>query len=461
MKHTNFAKGLALSVGVLVFSGAISYLVLAWTAPSSTPPGNNADAPINTGAATQEKSGALKLKGELQSTLDAGYGQVRMVHGNYGAIWRNDGANTYLLFTDSGNQYGSWNSLRPFIINDSTGGVTLGQTNISRDQAGECCSGSDYTLSLAENTAGTGKKAGIQFHNSGVTEGQLRLDGGTNGRELKAYSYQTDMDLHATGHVQGDIGLCIGTDCRTEWPTGGAGDSACKEGGWVTGIENGEVVCAYGNNPAMPDRCTQILTGDNKRIFVTSKSYTGRALTNNKTFTTLNQTDINNIDARCQSLANDAGLAKNGETYKALIYAGSLREPNDVLKNYYYWIGKVAAGGGCDWELVAQNAGDFFTSKDGQYLRTNIQYNEVGESSPTIVYTNFNANGAGGYSYPQWLKYAYIGFCYRHTGVGNDWGENFYGIPNQTNYRWYNNSRTTNPGGKCPDLSGALYCVQQ
>jgi len=92
----------------------------------------------------------------------------------------------------------------------------VGATNLSRDNVSECCGG-DFTLSLAEATSGTGKKAGIQFHNSGVSEGQLRLDAGTNGRELKAYSYQTDMDLHATGYVQGDQGLCMGTDCRASW----------------------------------------------------------------------------------------------------------------------------------------------------------------------------------------------------------------------------------------------------
>ena len=71
-------------------------------------------------------NGNIAASGELQSTLGSGYGQVRMIAGNYGAMWRNDGANTYLLFTNSGDQYGSWNSLRPFYINDSTGEVYMG-----------------------------------------------------------------------------------------------------------------------------------------------------------------------------------------------------------------------------------------------------------------------------------------------------------------------------------------------
>lgn len=43
-------------------------------------------------------------------------------------MWRNDGANTYLLFTNSGDQNGSWNSLRPFYVNDSSGAVNIGTT---------------------------------------------------------------------------------------------------------------------------------------------------------------------------------------------------------------------------------------------------------------------------------------------------------------------------------------------
>lgn len=71
-------------------------------------------------------TGNVFSNGELVSTTagTAG-GQVRMIGGNYGAMWRNDGSNFYLLFTNSGLQYGVWNSLRPFYANVTTGGVTM------------------------------------------------------------------------------------------------------------------------------------------------------------------------------------------------------------------------------------------------------------------------------------------------------------------------------------------------
>lgn len=63
------------------------------------------------------------LTGEIKSTAG---NVLRMVGGNYGSFFRNDGTNTYLLLTNSGDQYGSFNSLRPFCVSNSTGKVSIG-----------------------------------------------------------------------------------------------------------------------------------------------------------------------------------------------------------------------------------------------------------------------------------------------------------------------------------------------
>lgn len=52
--------------------------------------------------------------------------QIRMIGGDYGALWRNDGVRTYLLLTAKGDQYGGWNDLRPFMIDNATGEFTIG-----------------------------------------------------------------------------------------------------------------------------------------------------------------------------------------------------------------------------------------------------------------------------------------------------------------------------------------------
>ncbi len=71
-------------------------------------------------------AGTIRASGEITGTMGSGYGQFRMVSGNYGAFFRNDGSNTYLLLTNSGDQYGQWNSLRPIYVSNSDGTVYFG-----------------------------------------------------------------------------------------------------------------------------------------------------------------------------------------------------------------------------------------------------------------------------------------------------------------------------------------------
>lgn len=67
--------------------------------------------------------GNVRTTGEFISTTA---NQFRAIAGNYGSFIRNDGTNTYWLLTASGDQYGTYNALRPFAFNNVTGNVTLG-----------------------------------------------------------------------------------------------------------------------------------------------------------------------------------------------------------------------------------------------------------------------------------------------------------------------------------------------
>lgn len=155
---TVFVAGITgVTIG-LIFT---AFAAVAWTGPSQTAPSGNVSAPINLGTGSQVKNGNLSVNaftgtqdsifygklrvgastaptytldvtgttrssGEIIGTLGSGYGQLRMIAGNYGSFWRNDGATTYLLLTASGDQYGSWNGLRPFYVDNASGGVTIG-----------------------------------------------------------------------------------------------------------------------------------------------------------------------------------------------------------------------------------------------------------------------------------------------------------------------------------------------
>ena len=66
--------------------------------------------------------GAISASGEITTTS---VNSFRMVYGNYGAFWRNDGVGLYLMLTNAGDQHGTFNSLRPFLVETATGTVKL------------------------------------------------------------------------------------------------------------------------------------------------------------------------------------------------------------------------------------------------------------------------------------------------------------------------------------------------
>ncbi len=70
--------------------------------------------------------GATKIVYTNGQYVSANSDAYRMIYGNYGAFWRNDGTKVYLLSTAENDRFGGWNGNRPFIYDLSTGKVTLG-----------------------------------------------------------------------------------------------------------------------------------------------------------------------------------------------------------------------------------------------------------------------------------------------------------------------------------------------
>lgn len=75
--------------------------------------------PLSGGALT----GGLTAAGEIISKSANG---LRIAYGNYGFFIRNDGSSTYFMLTASGDNLGTWNSLRPLTINNANGAVSIG-----------------------------------------------------------------------------------------------------------------------------------------------------------------------------------------------------------------------------------------------------------------------------------------------------------------------------------------------
>lgn len=66
--------------------------------------------------------GVVNATGEYQTTNATGY---RIAYGDYGSFWYFDNWSTYLMFTNSGDKWGGFNSLRPFSADCRNGRVTM------------------------------------------------------------------------------------------------------------------------------------------------------------------------------------------------------------------------------------------------------------------------------------------------------------------------------------------------
>lgn len=132
----------------------------------------------NVGIDTTNPGYPLDVYGSVHSTgefISTAANQFRMAYGSYGSFFRNDGSNTYLLLTASGDAFGTYNSLRPLTISDSTGGVTLGGGALSVAHGGDTSATGNFTAAgniYANGTVYYGdNKAIVQY-----SDGWLRLN---------------------------------------------------------------------------------------------------------------------------------------------------------------------------------------------------------------------------------------------------------------------------------------------
>lgn len=109
----------------------------------------------------------LRSRGEITSSSANG---LRIAYGNYGFFIRNDGSSTYFMLTKSGDRLGNYNNLRPLIINDATGAVSMGH-------------GLSVTGDIASSTkvrAGSGKKFTVSSSNTSTKEAAFNLWGNSS-----------------------------------------------------------------------------------------------------------------------------------------------------------------------------------------------------------------------------------------------------------------------------------------
>lgn len=175
-------------------------------------------------------TGIVKTSAEIQSLSADNY---RLIGGDYGTFWRNDGKNLYLMVTNAKNQYGTFNGLRPFTVDVKTGNTNIGHdVGIAGELKTQKSFRADKSVSIGEdlwvdrnaNVAGNLKVGNATYQTDGningaAWDGYLSnwLSNNINGRATWDYVNGTFMrDMRLGGEAQtgpGRWGVRAPTGC--------------------------------------------------------------------------------------------------------------------------------------------------------------------------------------------------------------------------------------------------------
>lgn len=153
----------------------------------------------NSWTQTNTFQAGIDLTGADNGGISAGF-QWRAVQGNFGAGFRNDGTSAYLLQTASGQPNGSWNALRPFSWNLTTGQVTIDGTGAGITCGGNVLAGFRLRASLGAYASGDANAATI------LNDFNLQATGNDTSSYLRLPNGWIVQTAHgATVSGQGDI----------------------------------------------------------------------------------------------------------------------------------------------------------------------------------------------------------------------------------------------------------------
>lgn len=168
----------------------------------------------NTIKTTYLKLAGGTMTGDLKVQTSTG-NQLRLIHGNYGVIFRNDGSNFYVLQTASGSAAdGSWNTARPLTINLSTGVCNINGNaatssscsgNAATATTASACSGNAATASKAPQL--TNARNFYVADNSATNTGPATSFNGTANCTIKL---PATIKASITGNCSGSSGSCTG-----------------------------------------------------------------------------------------------------------------------------------------------------------------------------------------------------------------------------------------------------------
>ncbi|EFB2988873.1 short-chain fatty acid transporter [Escherichia coli] len=164
-----------------------------------------------------------------------GGNQIRMIGGEYGALWRNDGAKTYLLLTNQGDVYGGWNTLRPFAIDNATGELVIG-TKLSASLNGNALTATKLQTPRLVS--------GVEFDHVAAfarraTDTYADADGGVPwNAESGAYNVTRSGDSYILVNFYTGVGSCRTLQMKAHYRNGGLFYRSSRDGygfeeGWA------------------------------------------------------------------------------------------------------------------------------------------------------------------------------------------------------------------------------------
>ncbi|HAW4295647.1 TPA: short-chain fatty acid transporter [Escherichia coli] len=166
-----------------------------------------------------------------------GGNQIRMIGGEYGALWRNDGAKTYLLLTNQGDVYGGWNTLRPFAIDNATGELVIG-TKLSASLNGNALTATKLqTPRLVSGVEFDGSKditltaAHVAAFARRATYTYADADGGVPwNAESGAYNVTRSGDSYILVNFYTGVGSCRTLQMKAHYRNGGLFYRSSRDG---------------------------------------------------------------------------------------------------------------------------------------------------------------------------------------------------------------------------------------
>ncbi|MDM4873717.1 terminase large subunit [Escherichia coli] len=174
-----------------------------------------------------------------------GGNQIRMIGGEYGALWRNDGAKTYLLLTNQGDVYGGWNTLRPFAIDNATGELVIG-TKLSASLNGNALTATKLqTPRLVSGVEFDGSRditltaAHVAAFARRATDTYADADGGVPwNAESGAYNVTRSGDTYILVNFYTGVGSCRTLQMKAHYRNGGLFYRSSRDGygfeeGWA------------------------------------------------------------------------------------------------------------------------------------------------------------------------------------------------------------------------------------